>query len=580
MAANWKLKPKVPSEFLEKFPEISQVTAQLLYNRGLFDEEIIETFLNPEYTNLYDPFIFRDMEKAVARTWKAIQNKEKIVIYGDYDADAVTANAVLQQTFRYLDVPISSYIPDRFTEGYGLNVDAFKKLTDEGAQVVITVDCGTNSIDVAEFCKEAGIDLIITDHHEITGDNPQSFALINPKNKEDTYPDPQITGVGVAYKFACALLSKKTEVCAQKGIVEDQFVAGWDKWLLDLVAIGTVADCHSLFGENRILVSLGLKVFPKTKWLGLRMLLASSGVDMAKQPVDTYTLGFTVAPRINAAGRLEHAGVAVDLLMETDPARAQEFAAKLEQINKRRQDVTSRVVSEAQEQAVLLQDRKVILVAHADWHKGVVGLAAGRLAEQYQRPVIVLERGETESTGSARAGNGFNMVECLKYASDYLVKYGGHMQAAGLTVQSDKIDKFYGAILDYAEQNPLAEVEPAMELEAELVAEDLSLATYDSVSQLEPYGMGNPKPKFLIRNAELMQLRLVGSNQKHAQVTFKVGSTQVSGIGFSFAERMQKFAPGDILDIAAELMADSWNGYQNLKLRLVDIKLHEQEANY
>ena len=413
MAKIWKLKEKPPKELSDKYLEIDALTLQLLYTRGLLGKEEIERFfLSPPVRNLYDPFIFTDMQKAVDRIWQAIEQKEKIYIYSDYDADAVTANACLQQTFRYLNFAVESYIPDRFTEGYGLNLEAFKKIKDAGAKLVITVDCGTNSVDVAEYCRQNGIDLIITDHHEITGSTPDSFALINPKNPADKYPDDQITGVGVAYKLASAMLSQKSKVIKSKGIEENQYIAGWDKWLLDLVAIGTVADCHSLFGENRILVNLGLKVLPKTKWLGLRQLMKTAGIKEGVMP-DTHTLGFIIAPRINAAGRLEHANVALNLLMTENTEEAQALALSLEEINRRRQDLTLRLVSEAKEQAELLGDRKVLLLKSKDWPKGVVGLVAGRLAGQYNRPVVVLETGESEATGSARSVGDFDIVACF-----------------------------------------------------------------------------------------------------------------------------------------------------------------------
>jgi single-stranded-DNA-specific exonuclease len=565
MAKIWKLKEKHPKEFADKHPQINPFSLQLLYNRGLLEKDVIERFLNPQYENLYDPFLFKDMEKAVARVWEAIEKKEKIYIYSDYDADAVTANACLQQTFRYLNYPVESYIPDRFTEGYGLNLDAFEKIRQSGARLVITVDCGTNSVEVADFCRENNVDLIITDHHEITGSVPNSFALINPKNPNDNYPDDQITGVGVAYKLACAVLrNPKSKILIPK------FVEGWDKWLLDLVAIGTVADCHSLFGENRILVNLGLKVLPKTKWLGLRQLMKTAGVKPELAP-DTQTLGFVIAPRINAAGRLEHANIALDLLMAEDLETALSLSLSLEKINKRRQDLTLRLVSEAKEQAELLGDRKILLLKSKDWPKGVVGLVAGRLAGEYNRPVIVLEAGESESTGSARSVGDFDIVECFKFASSLLSKFGGHKQAAGLTLKTENIDEFYGAILKFAEQN-LKEKEAVLDLEAELEENGLHLSTFDSVLQLEPFGAGNQKPKFLISKTVLKSFRAVGQAQKHLQFQVSVGSLSLEGIAFNMAYLNEQFKIGDNVDLAVELLQDAWNGQKKLKLRLVDIR--------
>lgn len=565
----WKLRDKYSTDFAEKYPEISPLTLQLLNNRKLSGEDEIEKFLNPQYENLHDPFIFTDMQKAVDRVWRAIEADEKVFVYADYDADAVTASAVLLQAFRYLHFKAESYIPDRFTEGYGLNVEAFEKIKAAGASLVITVDCGTNSVEVAEWCKQNDVDLIITDHHEITGALPDAFALINPKNQQDKYPDNQITGVGVAYKLATAVLrnDKSIDRLASKN---EKFIEGWDKWLLDLVAIGTVADCHSLFGENRILVALGLKVLAKTKWIGLKQLMVTAGVKPGNLP-DTYTLGFLIAPRINAAGRLEHAGIALDLLLSQDVTVATEFAQSLEKINKRRQDLTLRLVSEAKEQAQTMGDRKILLLKSKDWPKGVVGLVAGRAASEYNRPVIVLQEEENESTGSARSVGDFNIVECFKAVSHLLVKFGGHKQAAGLTIKTENIEEFYALILKYAENN-LKEQEPVLELESELFESDLNLSSFELVSQLEPFGVGNPKPKFLISGATLQGLRGVGKTGQHLQLGIKLGESTIEGIAFNMSYLTQSFQIGDLADLAVELIADAWNGHKKLKLRLIDIR--------
>lgn len=555
------------------------LVVQLLYNRGIETPDQVEWFLNPDYHNLYDPFLFADMQIAVDRIWQAIDNKESILIYGDYDADAVTANAVLQQTFRYLGVDVTSYIPDRFTEGYGLNLEAFEKIKAQGAKLVITVDCGTNSPAEAEFCKANGIDLIITDHHEITGVVPASFALINPKNPSEQYPDDQITGVGVAYKLAKALLMQAEKVIVQKNIAPEDYNPEWDKWLLDLVAIGTVADCHSLLGENRILVKFGLKVLQKTKWLGLRQLVENAGLDIIKDNLDSQSIGFTIAPRINAAGRLEHADVALGLLTATDFAEAITLANRLEDINRRRRDLTNRIVSEAREQAELLGDRKVLLLHSAGWPKGLVGIVAGRIADQFNRPTIVLERGETESTGSARVGNSsFNIVECLKAVQSKLVKFGGHKQAAGLTAKTTELDALYLDILRYADEHPSETGSPSLNIDAELQESDLSLAAYEDVLLLEPYGAGNTRPIFAINDALIVSYKVVGATQQHLQLKITLGDVALDCIGFSMAYLAPRLEFGNKISVAGELMADSWQGIKKLKMRLIDIHFELEPA--
>ena len=433
---------------------------QLLADRGIAREGAAD-FLRPEYHALHDPFLFRDMRKACDRIWEAIAAGEKILIYSDYDADAITANAVVFRCLKTIGADVSVYIPDRFTEGYGLNVAAFEMIAQGGASVVITVDCGTNSTAEADFCAERGIDLIITDHHEVTGDLPCAFALINPKNRDDAYPYHELVGVGVAFKLACALLSYRDM---------HELPLGYEKWFLDLVAIGTVADCHSLLGENRILVGYGLRVLPKTKWVGLHALLAS-----AREPYDTYTLGFVVAPRINAAGRIEHASIAFDLLTTDGATRAAALAAQLEALNARRQQLTENVMSEARAQLELIRANTVLLASGTDWPKGVVGLVAGKLVEEFSRPVLVLERGEVESTGSARSLGGFNMVDALTAVKQHLVRYGGHAAAAGFTLRTSDVEIFYRDLLAYADLNAdVASFARVLDVEAELAAGEIS----------------------------------------------------------------------------------------------------------
>jgi single-stranded-DNA-specific exonuclease len=573
MSKHWKMKPLLPQEAAEKLKDYDALTAQLLYNRGVMDPEAAADFLNPDYKNLHDPFLFQDMQKAVERVWIAIENEEKVFIYGDYDADAVTANAVLQQAFRYLGMSVESYIPDRFTEGYGLNLEAFEKIKNAGATLVITVDCGTNSTDAADFCRANGIDLIITDHHEVIGDVPKAYALINPKNPADSYPYHEITGVGVAFKLACGILSQTEAVVAARENIGETHKEGWEKWLLDLVAIGTVADCHSLLGENRILVKFGLTVLQKSKWKGLSVLAHVAGLDFSKKPADTYTVGFVIAPRLNAAGRLEHASIALDVLLEQDPLKAEEKALRLNQINIRRQELTQQVMSEAREQVLQISHNKILLLTGENWPKGIVGLVAGKIAEEFNKPVIVLEKGIEESTGSARTVGEFNVVEALKAGSEHLIRFGGHKQAAGLTLKTANFDDFYSALLAYAEQNlKEADLEKNVDLEGELDENNLQLTTYNLLTKFEPFGVGNSRPKFLVPGMVVVSMRGVGDGEKHVQLQLQKGDVIVSGIAFNMGRLLQQYTAGDAVDVAAELTEDGWNGQSKLKLRVVDIR--------
>ncbi len=551
MNRKWNLKKQTEKDLF----------AQLLANRGISGEKEISAFLNPTYEQLNDPFLFLEMHKAVDRIWSAIEKKEKILIYSDYDADAITANALLFRTFEALGVNVGTYIPDRFSEGYGLNLEAFEKIKEGGVSLVITVDCGTNSIAEAEFCKANNIDLIITDHHEITGEVPNAFALINPKNPKEKYPYRELVGVGVAFKLAAAILSKKEK---------HNLAAGWEKWLLDLVAIGTVADCHSLLGENRLLVKFGLKVLSKTKWLGLRILLQLAG--QTSKTLDTYTLGFIIAPRINAAGRIEHASSAFDLLIANEYAEAAEAAKNLEALNTKRQKITEVVISEAREQLILISERKILLASGANWPKGVVGLVAGKLTEEFGKPVLVMERGDTESTGSARSVANFNIVEALKYSQEHLVKFGGHAAAAGFTVRTEHIDLFYKNLLDFADQNLGAEDLPKeIEIEAEIKAEDITLKNAEMLEAFEPFGVDNPKPKFLLKGLEVKDQRIVGKDQKHLQLSLTSASGKTfKAIAFGFGKSAQDLQQGQKIDIVFEMNRDEWNGTSSVKLRIID----------
>ena len=574
MQKTWQIKPRTKPNLLE----------QLLENRGISGDKEIEDFLKPDYGKLHDPFLFADMRKAVDRIWQAVASKEKILIYSDYDADAITANAVLYRTLQFLGAETSVYIPDRFTEGYGLNLEAFQKIKNDGVKVVITVDCGTNSTSEAEFCAQNEIDLISTDHHEITGDLPKAFALINPKQPGTAYPYHEITGVGVAFKLACALLAERKHPNFPQNLP-----LGFEKWLLDLVAIGTVADCHSLLGENRILVKYGLKVLAKTKWIGLKQIMLLSGLaeKAARGELDTYSIGFIIAPRINAAGRIEHASLAFDLLVTEDPAEALRLAEQLESLNSRRQKLTETVMSEARLQLEQIAERKVLLAVGNDWPKGVVGLVAGKLVEEFSRPVLVLERGAEECTGSARSIGNFNLIDALNFSKNFLVRYGGHAAAAGFTLKNEHVDVFYKQLLDYAENNISTEdTGKILEVDVEIVPEEISLENLESIESFEPFGVENNHPKFMLRGAELQNFNPVGKDQKHLQMTivlrpevatgaFSTATKFVKCIAFNFGKAAQSLVPGQKFDLVFEFLADTWNGTKNLKLRIVDFRKAE-----
>jgi single-stranded-DNA-specific exonuclease len=556
MKKQWKVKD-LEIKTLPELPEYPNLILKLLALRGITSESGIKEFLEPDFARLHDPFLFTQMQHAVERIWQAIEKKQKITIYADYDADAITACAVLYLALKKLGASADYYIPDRFTEGYGLNPEAIKRICTTGTNLIITVDCGMNAVDEALICESLGTDLIITDHHELTGQLPKAWAVINPKNPHDTYPFPYLTGVGVAFKLVQALFTKIN--------------SGWEKWLLDLVALGTVADCQSLTGENRILVSFGLKVLAKTRWPGLRALIATA--ELRSNKYDTFTLGFILAPRINAAGRIKHADIAFKLLISENSNEAFELAQELNELNKHRQVLTEQVTSEARSQIELIADKKVLLAVGKDWPKGVVGLVAGRLSEEYNRPVLALSMAEGVATGSGRSVADFDLVEALKFARDFLQKFGGHTQAAGFMLASDNVSGFHAKLLEYAEALNLTISDPVLEIDAEVEATDITWDNLNYLEKLEPFGYGNSKPKFLGHGLEILDLRLVGAANQHLKLRVQFGEHALEAIAFGQGFLSNNLRIGRKIDAVFELSANEWNGNRSLQLKILDLKI-------
>lgn len=565
MKKKWVIKETKAEQVI--LPEYPAIVGRLLALRGLTTEESISEFLNPDYTKLYDPFIFQDMKKACARIWQAIENREKIVIYADYDADAITACSVMYLSLKKLGGIVDYYIPDRFTEGYGINQEAIKKIKDDGAGLVITVDCGINAVEETGLCNSLGMDIVITDHHELTGELPAAYSIINPKNPHDKYPFPYLTGVGVAYKLVIALYSDSSRLQSKN------IPIGWEKWLMDFVAIGTVADLQSLTSENRTIVSFGLKVLNKTRWPGIKALLDAAGIYPGK--LDTYSMGFIIAPRINAAGRIKHADIAFRLLISENILEAQNLAIELNDLNSHRQMLTEQILSEARAQVELTPDKKVLLAAGQNWPKGVVGLVAGKLVEEFGKPVLVMEKGESMATGSGRSTSNFDLVAALTYAKPLLSKYGGHTQAAGFTLPVENIDSLHQKLLEYAEAHQLDNTEPVLELDAELMIEQINWDTYGYLERFAPFGFGNPKPKFASYNFVINDYRLIGAQNQHLKLKVGKDGKYFDAIAFRQGFLFSKIKPGMKIDLAYELDCNEWNGSKDLQLKIIDIIFHE-----
>jgi len=490
---------------------------KLLAARNLRETDDIESFLDPRYEKLHDPMQMSGMRAAVDRIKNAISQNQQITVYADYDADAVTAAAVLLRYFQHSNYKrVDFYIPDRFAEGYGVNPEAVKLLKERGTDLIITVDCGINAVESVDIANELGLDVIITDHHQLTGEIPKAAAVVNPHQPNDTYPCKDLTGVGVAFKLVQALSDNDP----------------WIKWLLDIVAIGTVADCQSLLYENRILVKWGLFVLQKTRWIGLKKLLEAAGINAG--PYDTYQIGFIIAPRINAAGRIDSADIALKLLLTDDAAEAELLADKLDELNRQRQAHTERILSEAREQVLALGDKKILLAAGEGWHRGIVGLVAGKLTEEFYRPVLVMEKTATEAVGSARSIGNFNIVEAISASSEILVKYGGHPQAAGFTLKSEHIELFHKNLLEYAEQTLTEEdLSPTLHYDAEIELKDINDSLLALLEKFAPFGQGNPRPRFKIKELRIKNIRAIGNEGKHLRLGLESENQIIGSVGFN-----------------------------------------------
>ena len=550
----------------QRIAEGGSILEKLMLVRGLAGENDVSRFLDPQYSDCHDPFVLKDMAAATNRIASAIKDNEKITVYADYDADAVTAAAVLLRYFESLGYAnVDYYIPDRFSEGYGMNPDAVKIMHERGTALVITVDCGINAFESVNAAKALGLDVIITDHHQLTGGIPNAIAVINPHRPDDEYPFKHLTGVGVAFKLTQALIFKFKNQNSKIKVME-----GFEKWLLDLVAIGTVADCQSLLGENRILVKWGMLVMQKSRWIGLKKLMRLAGIDGAE--IDSYKIGFIIAPRINAAGRMEHAAAALQLLLTNDETVAEALAQKLEDLNRLRQQQTERILSEAREQVTLISEHKILLAAGEGWHKGIVGLVAGKLTEEFHRPVLVMDKTELEATGSARSVGSFNIIKAISQSKEILTHYGGHPQAAGFTLRSEHIEVFRKNLLDYAE-TALSDddLSPVLLYDGEIASSQVTVEFIEFISRFEPTGIGNPKPRFRIDDRGVESVSIVGQNGKH----LRLGIAGFGCIGFNLGFWSEKLRAGERIDIICEPQFNEWKGEKKIQLKINDLMPHE-----
>lgn len=536
---------------------IPSLIVRLLLNRGLTDTAAMKAFLNPATETYLDPYLFQDMEKAVSLVRESIARREKILIYGDYDADGVTSTALLLKVLQELGSDCSFYIPNRFTEGYGINNEAIEKAAAEDIKLIISVDTGIAAVDAAELARELGIKLIVTDHHEPPEVLPCAEAIINPKRLDDTYPFDGLAGVGVAFKLAHALL----------GRLPSEY--------LDLVAIGTIADLAPLVEENRLIAIAGLELLSQTSNLGLRTLLEQT--NLTKQAITSYHIGYIIGPRINAVGRLESSDSAVRLLLTEDYAEAKRIVAELETINRERQLLVKQITDQAlaKIEAEGLDEYNTLVVADPTWNAGVIGIVASHVIRKYYKPTIILNIDEETgiAKGSARSIAGFNLFQALTEVSEHLLAFGGHPAAAGMSVEIDKIDDLRIALSQVADEWLIAEdFVPCERVDAVV---DLDAVDYDllkEIETLEPYGIGNPKPLFLIEDATVISAQRIGKDQNHLRMALKNTGKPLTALYFHQGELGDMLAKGDQVSVIGELTLNEWRGYVNPQLIVTDLR--------
>lgn len=558
----WKMAEEVPVEALEALPGLPRLLASLLWRRGIRTADAAERFLNPSWDrDVHDPYLFLDMRKAVDRLFAAIKGGEKIVVHGDYDADGVSGSVILHATLRALGADVSVYLPHREKDGYGMNAPSIEKMGADGVKVIITCDCGISNGKEIALAQSLGIDVIITDHHTLPPVTPPAFAILHPLREGETYPFRYLTGGGVAFKLCQALWK------------EGNLPEGQEKWLLDMVSISTVADMGSLVDENRALVHYGLKVLNKTKRVGLKTLI--DGFQRKNETLDAQSIGFRIAPRINAAGRMEHADAAFALLTAETAEDAAIRAETLHGHNRDRQSATEIVVAEARLLAASETAGSAIVVAGQGWPAALCGLVASKLVDDFYRPVIALGRNEDgKYAGSGRSIPGFDVTGALRACAEHIVKFGGHPAACGLTIQGDEnFAAFKQAFLAFSAKTlEGADLEPFVEIEETAAVHEISQAVIEEIRRLEPHGVGNPRPKFLLRSARVAAAQ-VTSDGKHLRVTVADDAGgRLKLIGFGFGDRIGEITPGRQAEIVVELELNEWNGRVEPQGRIVDLR--------
>lgn len=578
MIKRWVFSPPnkpLQAEIASKL-KISNVLAQVLINRGIVDIASARSFLQPQIGALGDPSLLPGIEKASIRINEAVRRGEKIVIYGDYDVDGLSATALMYRCLKLVGAQVSYYIPERLEEGYGLNADAIKKLREAGADVILTVDCGINACREADIARTCGIDLIITDHHRPGQEIPDAFAVVNPKLHASHHIFRDLSGVGIAFKLAWAIgqhFSPQKKVSSE---FKDFLLSA-----VGLVALGTIADVVPLLGENRIITKYGLSALQHTEIPGLRALLDVA--DISHINLDAFHVGYRLGPRLNAPGRMGKAGIVVELLTTTCKERAVEIATFLEQENKRRQEIQVDIMASARKKVmheINLDETAAIVLADQAWHPGIVGIIASKIVEEFNRPTVMIAVANAIGHGSARSIPSFHILEALERCKNKLLSVGGHAQAAGLKIHPDNIDEFR-EMLNSATSQRLCKTDliPVLNIDAEVPLSVLSKAVVTELARLSPHGEGNPLPLFAATHLKIAgQPRRIGSKGQHLSFYVKQGDVAIRAVAFGMGEHIDRLRQnGRTCSLAFAVKINNWMDNEQLELEVKDVKFDNEE---
>lgn len=553
---NWQFAPQVDDADFTKIAKkagLGPEAARLLFSRGIKDEDSLSRFLAPSLDDLHDPYLLHDMGKAVNRIRRAIEQGEFILVYGDYDADGMTSASILKETLEQLGAECLVYLPNRFTDGYGPNASVYKYFIEQqGISLIVTVDNGVAGHEAIDLAQSMGVDVIVTDHHSLPEVLPDAYAIVHPEHPEADYPFKHLAGCGVAFKLACALLE---EVQVE---------------LLDLVAIGTIADMVSLTDENRIMVQYGLEVLRNTQRLGLQELFEIAGI--SSSDLTEETVGFQLAPRLNALGRLDDPNPAIDLLTGFDDEEVREIALMIQEKNEERKEIVQAIYEEAK--SLVDPNKSVQVLAKEGWNPGVLGIVAGRLLEELGQTVIVLNIEDGRAKGSARSIEAVDIFEALNPHRELFIAFGGHAGAAGMTLEAEQLDALSEILENYVKDKGIdAKGKNTLYLDEELDLESLSLETVKSFERLAPFGMDNQKPVFYIRDFQVENARSMGAGDSHLKLKISKGTASFEVVSFGQGSKATEFSQVKQLELAVTLSVNQWNGQTTLQLMMVDARV-------